>query len=382
MPRGPGKKDNYNLDYSRFNCFDQDEEEVKAKPEPAPPAQEQAGGEAADMSDFRDMLRNMPPELQEAYRMMQIARESGDPEAQKRANELALSAVQKGGPEVQQGFVREIARQAPEASKLLNDGQLSPEEALKALEKASLEPPKPAEPEDISCRIDDLRKKMEKGKEDTRRQLEELQKQQEQMERLQSPEDFFKFMQQEGMNEQDLQRMFSGDEKHMESCLKGMLDKAVAPDPKSKLVNPDLAVSAAEELHAAICGGEAPPPPGQAIAETSAAPAPPKEAVRKSEEPPKEEVIIPDHRLQYQKDADGRFVSVELKCTLPGVSDMSMIALDVADRHVRLTTCKPAPRYCVNAGPFPVLIDAGAARAKYSKKREELSITVPAKMEN
>jgi len=371
MPRGPGKKANYNLNYSRFDGLDQDEEEVKASPEPEPPAQ--AGGEADDMS-FRDMLRNMPPELQEAYRMMQVARESGDPAAQKRANELALKAVQQGGPEVQEGFVKEIARHAPEASKLINDGQLSPAEALKALEKASLEPPTPAEPEDISCRIDELRKKMEQGKEDTRRQLEELQKQQEQMERLQSPEDFLKFMHQEGMSEEDLRRMFSGDEKHMESCMKGMLEKAVAPDSKSKLVNPDVAVSAAEELHAAICGGEAPPPP----AETSAAPAPPKEAVRK----PEEEVIIPDHRLQYQKDADGRFVSVELKCTLPGVSDMSMIALDVADRHVRLTTCKPAPRYCVNAGPFPVLIDAGAARAKYSKKRQELSITVPAKMEN
>jgi len=98
----------------------------------------------------------------------------------------------------------------------------------------------------------------------------------------------------------------------------------------------------------------------------------PMNQVPQNQEPPKEEVIIPDHRLQYQKDANGRYTSVELKCTLPGVSDMSMIALDVADRHVRLNTCKPAPRYCVNAGPFPVLIDAGAARAKYSKKREEL----------
>lgn len=378
MPRGPGKKENYNLDYSRFNCFDQDEE-VKAKPEPTPPVQAQ---EAGDMPDVHDMLRHMPPELQEAFRMMQVAKESGDPEAQKRANELALSAVKKGGPEVQQGFVKEIARQAPEAAQVLNSGNLSPEEAMRALESATLEPPKPAEPEEISDRIDDLRKKMEQGKQDTRRQLENLEKQQAAMERLQSPEDFFKFMHQEGMTEEDLKRMFSGDEKHMETCMKGMLDKAVQPDPKNKMVNPDLAVSAAEELHAAVCGGEAPPPKGQAIAETSATPAPPEKAVRKSAEPPPEEVIIPDHRLQYQKDADGRFISVELKCTLPGVSDMSMIALDVADRHVRLTTCKPAPRYCVNAGPFPVLLEPGAARAKYSKKREELSITVPAKMEN
>jgi len=40
----------------------------------------------------------------------------------------------------------------------------------------------------------------------------------------------------------------------------------------------------------------------------------------------------------------------------------------------------PHPRYAVNAGPFPVLIEPGMARAKYSKKREELSISVPAKV--
>ena len=38
--------------------------------------------------------------------------------------------------------------------------------------------------------------------------------------------------------------------------------------------------------------------------------------------------------------------------------------LDIAEKHVRLNTVAPAPRYVVNAGPFPVLIEPTAARAK------------------
>jgi len=64
---------------------------------------------------------------------------------------------------------------------------------------------------------------------------------------------------------------------------------------------------------------------------------------------------------------------------MPGVADMSAILLDVSEKHIRLSTCAPAPRYAVNAGPFPVLIDPSAARAKYSKRKQELSIEVPAK---
>jgi len=87
------------------------------------------------------------------------------------------------------------------------------------------------------------------------------------------------------------------------------------------------------------------------------------------------------YRLQYQKDEAGKYTVVELKCNLPGVADMSVINLDVSEKHLRLSTMAPAPLYAVNAGPFPVLIDPSGARAKYSKKREELSISVPAKMD-
>merc|ERR1711907_704504 len=113
--------------------------------------------------------------------------------------------------------------------------------------------------------------------------------------------------------------------------------------------------------------------------DTKADSAKPVEEPKKPPPPKEPEIIVPVYRLQYEKDEDGRVTSVEIKCNLPGVTDMSIINLDVAEKHIRLNTVPPAPRYAVNAGPFPVRIDPSAARAKYSKKREELSVSVPAK---
>ena len=60
MPRGPGKKSNYNLDYSRFDGagyakIDGGEEVAEGEEMP---------------EDFKVALKNMPPELQEAYRLV------------------------------------------------------------------------------------------------------------------------------------------------------------------------------------------------------------------------------------------------------------------------------------------------------------------------
>merc|ERR1719198_1356083 len=48
---------------------------------------------------MREAMARAPPELREAYHLMSVARETGDKEAEKRANELALKAVERGGPE-------------------------------------------------------------------------------------------------------------------------------------------------------------------------------------------------------------------------------------------------------------------------------------------
>jgi len=229
----------------------------------------------------------------------------------------------------------------------------------------------------VTDTISALKKKMEKGQEATRKQMQALQEQQEKLEMLKSPEDIVKFMASSGMKEEDLQRMFSGDVEHMEACMKGMLDKAMVPEGKNPMEDADTAVKAAEKLHSTLMGsGQEAPEDGKAAPADPAAPTRPASVKKK---PAEEEVKIPEHRLQYEKDSDGRYTNVELRCIMPGISSMSAIALDVSEKHVRLSTVAPAPKYVVNAGPFPVLIEPSEARAKYSKKREELTVSVPAK---
>lgn len=378
MPRGPGKKENYNLDYSRFNQFDQDEAQVQEealKTEKAPNEADAAAG----MPDMRDMLRSMPPELREAFHLMQIAKENGDTVAQERASELALKAVEKGGPEVQNAFMKEVANQMPEISgKLTKDmagisaGTADAKSVLKGVQnEAARCAMSKQEAADQAQSIKSLKAQMEEGQKATRREMDNLAKKQEELENIRSPEDFMKFMQEEGINQEDLQRIFSGDQKFMEEKLNESVEKEMSKGGETSSKDTAEALKQVDEIHNTLFGDDNP-------VEEEPAPATPEP---KPELPKEPEVIIPVYRLQYQKDEQGKYTVVELKCSLPGVADMSMINLDVSEKHLRLTSTAPAPRYAVNAGPFPVLIDPSGARAKYSKKREELSISVPAKAE-
>jgi hypothetical protein len=385
------------LDYSRFNYLDNIEDDAsKAVAKNAEPIQQanpiEHGGDDegrsndADMPDIKDLLRNMPRELQQAYHIMSIAKETGDEEGMKRANELALKAVEYGGPEVKKNFISNLSAQAPALGERLGEelGRVTDDPTLTAaqiVENVMKPSPKPEVFED---KVAGLKETMEASAESARVQLENLQKQQDMLESLKSPEDLMKFMHEGGLGQEDLQRMFSGDTAHMEKCFKGMLDKTAQPDPNAcDLSKADAAVKAAESLHDNIVGTKKADTADRLDGPTKTGltgdgygavrtPAPVTPA------PPVREVKIPDYRLQYQKDDNGKYVSVELRCTLPGVTDMSVILLDVSTEHLRLSTREPAPGYIVNAGPFPVPINADAARAKYSKRREELLITVPA----
>lgn len=335
MPRGPGKSSN-NLDYSRFD----------GKIEPEPEAAPGEPGEAMP-EDFAVALKNMPPELQEAYRLAMISRSTGDEAAQKRANELVLQAIEKGGPEVRERFLEEVSQQLPEGS-------------VPSLEKKPGAVDLEESADSMLKRMDKMKAEMEAGREATRKQLDALQKQQETLQNISSPEDFVNFMQQEGMSNEDIQRMLT-DPGEMEELMSKLVNNAGDPGEHTKKLNgAEEAAKEAEELHKRLCGA-----PKKAAPEVKVIKTP--------------EVILPNHRLQYKKDDDGKYSAMELICELPGVQDMSCIVLDIAEKHVRLNTVEPAPRYAVNAGPFPVLIEPAAARAKFSKKRNELSVMVPAK---
>merc|ERR1719310_2442335 len=117
----------------------------------------------------------------------------------------------------------------------------------------------------------------------------------------------------------------------------------------------EQALKKVDHLHSTLFGTE----PEQ---DEPKAPEPePEKKKPRTPEPKEPEVTIPMYRLQYQKDEAGKYTAVELKCNLPGVADMSVINLDVSEKHLRLSTMAPAPRYAVNAGPFPVLIDPSGA---------------------
>jgi hypothetical protein len=386
MPRGPGKKENYNLDYSRFDSFDRDEAKERDEATKKQMGQDEAdaaGGMPADLPDMREMLRGMPVELQEAYHLMSIAKANGDEKAQQRASELALQAVSKGSPEVRQGFMDNISKQLPElAGKVSKDlvgadpghtvdakkmlAELQDEAVRAEARKRMIEAPV-----ESNESIDTLRKQMEDGQKATRAEMENLEKKQNELENIRGPEDFMKFMKEEGITDEDLQRIFGGDEAHMQATLNETLEKQMAKGVDHRREDSADALKKAEELHTTLFGET--PEPEPAAPELAV-------AVRKAPARPKEpEVTVPMYRLQYEKDEAGKYLSVELKCTLPGIADMSAINLDVSERHLRLSTAA-APRYAVNAGPFPVLIDPSRARAKYSKKREELSISVPVKV--
>merc|ERR1712196_688498 len=102
-----------------------------------------------------------------------------------------------------------------------------------------------------------LKAQMEKGREEARAQMDALNKQQEALEQLKSPEDIMKFMSEGGMSMEDMQRMFSGDQAFMEEKMKAMIERQSGPGSKKleeTVKEADKAVKAADVLHSSLMG--------------------------------------------------------------------------------------------------------------------------------
>jgi hypothetical protein len=355
MPRGPGKKENYNFDYSRFKDCKDDEQ--------ADAISEAPGGIPLDV------MQNLPGELQEAFRLMAISNQTGDRKAQERSNELVMKAIQKGGPEVQKRFQEEMMKHAdknPEA-------RAGIEQMAKGVTPAGQAAATGQQMSGLQGTISQLEKQMKMGADSTKSQLEKLAQQQEALEQLKGPEDFARFMEAQGLSQEDLQRAMSGDETHMKAMFEKAVGKVEAPEVAEKAKQLEQALEVVDDIHKTLNdlsgpdGVEAAPP----------LPSAKSSAPKRPAEPARPEPKIPVHRVQHAKDESGRLLSVELKCELPGIEAMDAITLDISDRHLRLRTEEPA--FVVNVGPFPCLVDATTARAKFSKKRQELTLTVQAK---
>jgi len=357
MPRGPGKAENYNFDYSRFSSVEAEECQDKIVPD-------DGGGSGLP----QDVLRQLPGELQEAFRLMQIGAQTGDVKAQERANELALKAVERGGPEMQRRFQEEVARQTmnnPEAKHSVQDilANSTVKGAISSAEERT---------SSLSSTISSLQTSMKAGQERAASQLEQMQKKIDALQQLRGPEDFARFMEEEGLTQEDMQRALMGDEAQVQR----MVDKSLgsfnpSADETDKI---NAILGTVEDVHRSLNGLTGKQTDQEAVLHAAE---PPRQleqkekAVTASPAP-----IIPEHRVQYRKDPSGNLEAVELRCELPGVKSMADLEVDVASNHLRVRAL--APPYVVNVGPFPNLVDASAARAKFSRKREELSLTVPA----
>jgi hypothetical protein len=280
---------------------------------------------------------------------------------------------------VRDAFIQNVSKEMPEIAGLLSkelavDAKSDATQLLKDMQNEAVRQ-KVSEAEDPNKRFDSLRKTMEEGQRATQKELENLRNRQDELERLRTPEDVMKFMTEGGITQEDFQRIMSGDEEHMRKKFSEQIDSQLDTDRDGKsLKEYENTLEQIEEIHKLVNSENVDMPDSKADVT--------KALEDKKPPAPKEpEIIVPMYRLQYEKDESGRMTVVELKCNLPGVADMSVINLDVSEKHIRLNTVAPAPRYCVNAGPFPLRIDPSVARAKYSKKREELSISVPAKAE-
>jgi len=355
MPRGPGKKENYNFDYSRFNGCEDEDVQIHRPAEAGP--------------DPGEVFKQLPGELQEAFRLMHLGRETGDEKAQARANELALKAVERGGPEMKQRFQQEVMRQSakdPQTRKALEEilNSSAPEAQSPSATAAQAE----ERVEELSSTISQLQKNLQQGAASTAKHAEALKQQQDMLENIQSPEDFATFLESVGIGEEDLQRVMSGDEDFMRQAFDKAISKLEPPELKTTMKHADTMINAVDNL-STLCSSDEPDrvvipklPPAEATRQAAPAVAEPK---------------IPEHRVQYEKDERGCLQAVQLRCQLPGVLAMSDIDLQLSEKYLRLRTHSPA--YVVNAGPFPDLVDDKAARAKFSKKRQELTLTVPAK---
>lgn len=355
MPRGPGKKENYNFDYARFG-------EVG-----------KADVDNGAAKEVEEVMQQMPGDLREAFRLMQISRITGDNKAAEHANALAIQAVQRGGPDVRERFLENLSVRNPEfaghMSKVLmspNADGMSPDDILEKSCDTALD------------KLETLKAQMTSGIKSAEKEMEAMQAQHDRLMSIRTGEDFFKQMKENGLTNEDLQRIFTGDTEHMENKVHEMIDKAIVKkdDP---MIAAEKAVETVEKVQQAL-KSDVQTPESCSHEETSeSSKVIPVEFDCRRKKLSEPEVKVPMYRLQYKKDVHGCYESIELRCNLPGVAKLSDITLDVSERNIRLATHPSGPKYAVNSGPFPVLIDPNNATAKYSRKREELFVAVGAK---
>jgi len=412
MPRGPGNKKGYNLDYSRFSVIDDSDDEpderTKARAEAA--YKDRWGAEERLPAFPSADDENLPKDLRDAMNIMKYSKMTGDDKAREKATELAMKAVEDGGPEVRAKF--------EEAVKMMMEKEGITKEDMDSATRTAR-----GDGEGAAGELGGLKGRMQQQLEATQKYMDQLQKQQSQLESLQSPEDFFKFLHERGFSPEDMQRAMTDEEFGKE-----LMEKQFAKDAANAQVISEDVMKEVESLSAnlsdVLSSNDVPDGPASSVSSTiksgnkrkeearpqqqqqghkksdagggskwvSEAPLPGESdaafqsrsaaAALRVEEVEEDEQgnEIPKHRVQQvmAEDGSGKLKEIVVTVELPGVSGMAGVNLEVSARELRLSTTT-APFYALTAtwgpsGPLTIPVDPDAAKAKFSKKKEELTV--------
>jgi len=129
----------------------------------------QSGG--GDLGAMMQNNNNIPPELREAFRLAQVAKDTGDLKAQERSNMLIRQAIDNGGPVIKERFEQTMAEMSkdPTLQKKFADQGMTLPSGMEFLNGGP---------------TDDLKMKLEAQVSGTQAAMAGLQKQQEELEKM------------------------------------------------------------------------------------------------------------------------------------------------------------------------------------------------------
>jgi hypothetical protein len=360
--RGACRPEHYNLDYNRFNKFEDDEEVTEKE------------------DGISSMLKNphLPPEMREAFRLSQIAKASGDMSAQKKADELVRQAINSGGPEIQKRF-----------SETMKDMQKDPSWQKRA-GAAGMDMPSPESFLQGDEATPVLQSKMKEKLQSTQKVLQDLAAKQASLEAIQSPEDMANFFASQGWTPEEIARA-GQDEEYARKLMTEKMESLVPQDVDEGDL--ERMIREVESLASEVKkgGGDKPPVP-------AAAPSPPKPRALAATKvaKPAERASAPvrgapsgeqDARRSAKDTSDvpatetadavkivTEAEQVVVTISLPGVASMAEIEVGF-DAGVLVVN----PVSAASFAPMKVKLPAGAdtdacQAARFSKKRSELTV--------
>eukprot|EP00294_Goniomonas_avonlea_P016600 CAMPEP_0114554264 /NCGR_PEP_ID=MMETSP0114-20121206/8118_1 /TAXON_ID=31324 /ORGANISM="Goniomonas sp, Strain m" /LENGTH=326 /DNA_ID=CAMNT_0001739301 /DNA_START=9 /DNA_END=989 /DNA_ORIENTATION=+ len=294
---------------------------------------------------------NPPPELFEAMRLSQ----TGDPEDKKRSHELVAKAIEAGGPEVQERFKHSLAhfegKQSGAAPAKKEWNKTDIEAVDKGLESTKSK---------LETQLDTLKKEMERltAEEDRLKQLQEAG----------GEEDMMRFLTQQGIKPEDLQRADT-DPEFSKKLADNLCESRIKPVGVTQ--DSETALEIADRVAAAVSGDRDPTVKPRKVAPMRAG-----EVHKYAAEslPGGKGLMRPEHRLEV----DGKEVSVEI--IVPELTGMDGVDLDVSEGVLKfegpVSGDSAVKGYSLRL-KLPVKVNADAVTARFVRQKRVLRVKMP-----